>query len=181
MEKSKIHEDVLEDFLFDRVSWWVTQPELEVEHGKKKNELTLEEQVEFETELEEKKIKKQIKTLELENKKRGYEARTDFNLVDKGDFPELSGANSKHHSKPEEQFKEVVQSSQQKPATYQKKINEMFPTLDSDQDAHSSPKEKDKKENDKKEKAWWEKLNEKPIDEDLEVVNVKKKGKKKKV
>jgi hypothetical protein len=49
-------------------------------------------------------------------------------LVDKGDFPDLF-AEKKEEAKKEEKFKDVIQTVKEKPATYQKKINEMFPTL----------------------------------------------------
>lgn len=54
--------------------------------------------------------------------------KTDFNLVDKGDFPDLV-AEKKEEVKREDNMREVLQIVKEKPATYQKKINEMFPTL----------------------------------------------------
>ena len=49
-------------------------------------------------------------------------------MVDKGDFPDLV-VGKKGEVKKEEHLKEVIESTKDKPATYQKKINEMFPTL----------------------------------------------------
>ena len=115
IQKSKIHEDVLEDFLFER-------PYLEKEYGLKKSELkSLEEKVQFENLQEEKKIKQTLKEMEKKNEKKGYQIKTDYNLVDKGDFPEL--VEKKEDIKRSDQFKEVIQTQKQKPATYQKKIN----------------------------------------------------------
>lgn len=62
-------------------------------------------------------------------------------------------------------MREVLQIVKEKPATYQKKINEMFPTLG---ETPSPTKEQvkqsiavvDKKpEPQKTEKAWWQKIN----------------------
>lgn len=58
----------------------------------------------------------------------GYQIKTDFNLVDKGDFPDLV-LEKKSESKNQDSVKEVIQMVKEKPATYQKKMNEMFPTL----------------------------------------------------
>ena len=65
-----------------------------------------------------------------------------------------------------DQFKEVIQTQKQKPATYQKKINEMFPTLGGgDPEPKEEPKkevnkiEAPKQEGKKEQKAWWEKIN----------------------
>ena len=100
--------------------------------------------------------------MEKKNQKKGYQIKTDYNLVDKGDFPEL--VEKKEEIKRSDQFKEVIQTQKQKPATYQKKINEMFPTLGGD----AEPKEEPKKEvrkveapKQQEQKAWWEKINEK--------------------
>lgn len=55
VEKHKIHENILEDFLYDR-------PHLEQKYGLKKEDLkTMDEKVEFEKLEEERKMKKQLK------------------------------------------------------------------------------------------------------------------------
>lgn len=39
--------------------------------------------------MEEKKAKNTLKQIERKNEKKGFSVKTDFNLVDKGDFPDL--------------------------------------------------------------------------------------------
>lgn len=73
-----------------------------------------------------------MKEIEKKNRNKGFQIKTDFNLVDKGDFPDLV-LEKKEETKKSDKFKEVIQSVKDKPATYQKKINEMFPTLGSDE------------------------------------------------
>lgn len=83
LAKNKIHENVLEDYLFDR-------PELEKQFGPKKEDLkTLEERVMFEKEQEEKNHKKNLKDIEKKNKDMGYHAQANYSLNDKNDFPDL--------------------------------------------------------------------------------------------
>lgn len=83
LTKNKIHENILEDFLYHR-------PELEKKFGRKKEELkTLDEQIEYEKIQEQRIHNKKMKDLEIKNKNMGYHANTNFNLNDKGDFPEL--------------------------------------------------------------------------------------------
>ena len=83
---------------------------------------------------EEKKIKQTLKQIEKKNEKKGIQITTDYNLKDKGDFPELVEQKNASGQK-NDNFREVVQTQKNKPATYQKKINEMFPTLGSPEDA----------------------------------------------
>jgi hypothetical protein len=47
----------------------------------------LDEQIEFEKLQEEKKHKLTLKEMEKKNNQKGYQIKTDFNLIDKGDFP----------------------------------------------------------------------------------------------
>ena len=57
----------------------------------KKSELkNLDEAIEFENYQEEKKAKLTLKEIEKKNQMQGYQIKTDFNLVDKGDFPDLA-------------------------------------------------------------------------------------------
>lgn len=89
----------------------------------KKEELkNLEDQIEFEKLQEEKKVKNTLKEIEKKNEKKGFKVKTDFNLVDKGDFPDL-GLEKKEDLKREDNLKEMIQIVKEKPATYQKKIN----------------------------------------------------------
>lgn len=126
--KHKINESILEDFLLDR-------PYLYEKYGIKKSELkTLEEKVEYEKQEEERKEKKRLKELDEKNKNLGYHAKTNFNLEDKGDFPELI-ADKKKDQQAKEDFKEIMNTGKQKPATYQKKIEELFPTLGNESQA----------------------------------------------
>lgn len=56
----------------------------------KKEELTnLDDQIEYEQLEEEKKAKRALKEIAKKNEKKGFQIKTDFNLVDKGDFPDL--------------------------------------------------------------------------------------------
>jgi hypothetical protein len=82
----------------------------------------LDEQIEFEKLQEEKKHKLTLKEMEKKNNQKGYQIKTDFNLIDKGDFPELV-IEKKNDEKKEDKFKEVISTVRDKPATYQKKIN----------------------------------------------------------
>lgn len=166
------------------------QPELEKQFGLKKEELkNLEEQIEYEKLQEERKAKQTLKEIEKKNQLKGFQIKTDFNLVDKGDFPDLV-TEKKEEAKKEEKFKQVIMSVKDKPATYQKKINEMFPTLGAPEEAFPSPgKEESKKEQPSRkveakqqEKSWWQKLNEPKkieVDEDEGERVRHRKGKKK--
>ncbi len=83
-------------------------------------------------------MKNQLKKIQIESKKRGYEIKTDYSLADKGDFPQLDpNLIKKSQKKVEQSLKNVYEESRQKPATYQKKINEMFPALGEDDDSPS--------------------------------------------
>lgn len=92
---------------------------------------------------QERKAKQTLKEIEKKNRNKGFQIKTDFNLVDKGDFPDL-GLEKKEEAKKSDRFKEVIQSHKDKPATYQKKINQMFPSLGNDDPKPS--KEEPKKE-----------------------------------
>lgn len=154
LNKSKIHEKVLEDYLFDHNY-------LEEQYGPKKEEMkTLDEQVEYEKFQEEKDQKKKLKQIEKKNKDMGYHAKADFNLSDKSDFPDLQGNTVKKTEATPENYREMIESTKNKPATYQKTINEMFPALGSDEPS-SQPEKVSQPE--KREKAWWEKINEKKV------------------
>ena len=86
--------------------------------------MTLEEQVEYEKIEEQRNHKKKLKDMEIKNKNMGYHAKTDFNLTDKSDFPELLQPKKKKETEDtNENFKDVIGSAKSKPATYQKKIN----------------------------------------------------------
>lgn len=63
-----------------------------------------------------------MKDLEIKNKNMGYHAKTNFNLNDKGDFPELLQP-KKAGQDGHENFRDVMHNAKSKPATYQKKIN----------------------------------------------------------
>lgn len=54
--------------------------------------------------------------------------------MDKGDFPDL--VIQKKEVKKEDNLRDMIQIVKEKPVTYQKKINEMFPSLGED----TSPK-----------------------------------------
>jgi hypothetical protein len=73
-------------------------------------------------------VKQTLKEIEKKHERNGYQVKTDFNLVDKSDFPDLV-IEKKGEVKKEENLQEVIQIVKDKPATYQKKINEMFPSL----------------------------------------------------
>ncbi len=88
----------------------------------------LDEQIEFEKLQEERKVKQTLKEIEKKHERNGFQIKTDFNLVDKGDFPDLV-IEKKSEGRKEENLREVIQIVKDKPATYQKKINEMFPSL----------------------------------------------------
>lgn len=102
-------------------------------------------------------MKKTLK--QIQKKNQGFQIKTDFNLVDKGDFPDLI-KEKKKEVKRQEKFKEVIEDVKDKPATYQKKINEMFPSLGSEPEPRPAPKKEEalpKPPN--KEEAWWQKIN----------------------
>ena len=67
--------------------------------------------------------------MERRSQQRGIKVQTDFNLKDKADFPELLEKKKTAAEEPKERLAEVAESVRSKPATYQKKINEMFPSL----------------------------------------------------
>lgn len=54
-------------------------------------------------------------------------------------------------------------TAKQKPATYKKKINELFPTLDGMGSEEQKPKKEEVVVSEKREKQWWEKINEKKV------------------
>ena len=54
-------------------------------------------------------------------------------------------------------------TAKQKPATYKKKINELFPTLDGMGSEEQKPKKEEVVVHEKREKQWWEKINEKKV------------------
>lgn len=58
-------------------------------------------------------------------------SKPDINLNDKNDFPELvpTKKSDPKHDKEKEDIKQVFGIAKSKPATYQKKINQEFPTL----------------------------------------------------
>lgn len=58
----------------------------------------------------------------------GYHAKANFSLNDKNDFPDLVVPNKNAQSIPQN-YADVAETAKSKPATYQKKINELFPTL----------------------------------------------------
>ena len=62
----------------------------------------------------------------------GYHAKAEFNLNDKSDFPDLMPQNNKkvqQQAADHGNFKEMIQNTKNKPATYEKAINELFPAL----------------------------------------------------
>ena len=68
----------------------LSQPALEKEYGLKKEDLkNLDEEVQYEKLQEEKKAKQTLKEIEKKHQSKGFQIKTDFNLVDKGDFPDL--------------------------------------------------------------------------------------------
>lgn len=69
--------------------------------------------------------------MEKKNKDLGYHAQTNFSLNDKSDFPDLIIGKKPEQTK-KDNFRDVVDDAKSKPSTYQKKINELFPTLGSD-------------------------------------------------
>jgi hypothetical protein len=176
VSKNKIHEQVLEDYLFDR-------PELEREYGPKKSEMkTLDEKVQFERDQEEKSHKKTLKAIEKKQKTMGCFPESAVNLNDKTEFPDLMGNSKKTETVDvsNQNLKEVIQTAKTKPATYQKSINEMFPTL-GEVEAKQELGSKNALVVAKTEKSWWEKINDPKPDnliEATEVVKIRKgKGK----
>lgn len=100
--------------------------------------------------------------MEKKNENMGYHSKADFNLNDKGDFPDLlQGQKKNEDSQKVSNFRDVIENAKSKPATYQKSINEMFPSIGEES---STKEEAQVSKGEKKEKAWWEKLNEKKID-----------------
>lgn len=60
----------------------------------------------------------------------GYHSKANFSLSDKSDFPDLVvNKKSEQTNASREDFRDVIDNVKNKPATYQKKINELFPTL----------------------------------------------------
>lgn len=80
-----------------------------------------------------------MKDMEIKNKNMGYHSKTDFNLNDKGDFPELLQP-KKTSQNEDESYRDVIHSTKNKPATYQKKMNELFPTLGDCQPSNNTHK-----------------------------------------
>ena len=68
------------------------------------------------------KLKKKSLKIEKKNERSGYQVKTDFNLVDKSDFPDLV-IEKKGEVKKQDNLREMTQIAKEKPATYQKKIN----------------------------------------------------------
>lgn len=98
--------------------------------------------------------------MQKKNKDIGYHAKTNFSLNDKSDFPDLIIGGNKNNAMTEN-YTDVVETAKSKPATYQKKINELFPTLGDAPAENDNNNKKEEKPVEKKEKAWWEKLNQK--------------------
>ena len=67
-------------------------------------------------------MKNTLKEIEKKNERSGYQVKTDFNLVDKSDFPDLV-IEKKGEVKKQDNLREMTQIAKEKPATYQKKIN----------------------------------------------------------
>lgn len=77
--------------------------------------------------------------MEKRNKDFGYHAQTNFSLNDKSDFPDLI-LDKKPVESAKDNFRDVVDNAKSKPSTYQKKINELFPTLGSEQNEPAGDK-----------------------------------------
>jgi hypothetical protein len=126
-------------------------------------------------------VKHTLKEIEKKHERNGFQTRTDFNLVDKGDFPDLV-VEKKGEARKEENLTEMIHIVKDKPATYQKKINEMFPSLGEAPPAKEEPRLPEPQQ--KAERAWWEKINDsKKIEideEEQERVRVRKGNKKEK-
>lgn len=77
--------------------------------------------------------------MEKKNKDLGYHAQTNFSLNDKSDFPDLI-LDKKPAQSTKDNFRDVVDNAKSKPSTYQKKINQLFPSLGSEQTESPSDK-----------------------------------------
>lgn len=93
--------------------------------------------------------------MQKKNQDAGYHAKANFSLSDKSEFPDLivGGGNTQNLT---ERYTDVAETAKSKPATYQKKINELFPTLgDNNTNSNEDNGKKEEKPAEKKEKAWW--------------------------
>ena len=114
------------------------QPYLMEKYGPKKEDMkNLDEQVEFEKAEEERRVREKLRELEKKSQQQGIKVQTDFNLKDKGDFPDLLESKKTASEDPKERLTEVIGIVKNKPATYKKKMNEMFPSLG--EEDNSSP------------------------------------------
>lgn len=94
---------------------------------------------------EERNHQKKLKDMEKKNKDMGYHAKANFSLNDRGDFPELIVDKKPEANGVRDNFRDVVDNAKYKPSTYQKKINELFPSLEEETQPAHSKKEKEEK------------------------------------